>query len=239
MQHKWDTSCRFIFYMRFASILCFTTLLTVVVVNDSWSDHLFYDTARWACIGFSVLLIKSGLHELFTRGLFAFLADSRNWVETYIAVASFVSLIGMELQARRETAPGGDGAALTSEPMSDGGSAASSGKKTVFLSHLYLKMLILSRQARDKHRKTPKKCRFPHLRRPRAEILHEVVNIVGCQGHCQLQRQLPRRIHKREERAGRRPEDQESVSIPEKAVSVFECFPCVYSEPVLVKRISF
>jgi hypothetical protein len=87
--------------------------------------------------------------------------------------------------------------------------------------------------------KTQKKCRFPHLRRPRAEILHEVVNIVGCQGHCQLQRQLPRRIHKREERAGWRPEDQESVSIPEKAVSVFECFPCVYSEPVLVKRISF
>jgi hypothetical protein len=160
VQHKWDTSCRFIFYVRFASILCFTTLLTVVVVNDGWSDHLFYAIARWACITFSILLIKSGLHELFTRGLFAFLADSRNWVETYIAVASFVSLIGMELQARRETAPGGDGAALTSEPMSDGGSAASSGKKTVFLSHLYLKMLILSRQARDKHRKTPKKTVF-------------------------------------------------------------------------------
>jgi len=113
--------------MRFASILCFTTLLTVVVVNDGWSDHLFYAIARWACIGFSVLLIKSGLHELFTRGLFAFLADSRNWVETYIAVASFVSLIGMELQARRETALDGDGAALTSEPMSGGGSAAGSG----------------------------------------------------------------------------------------------------------------
>eukprot|EP01046_Picozoa_sp_COSAG06_P018681 COSAG06_NODE_1307_length_9916_cov_99.462361_21_plen_292_part_00 len=125
VQHKWDSSCRFIFYVRFASILCFTTLLTVVVVNDGWSEHLFYDIARWACIGFSVLLIKSGLHELFMRGLFAFLADSRNWVETYIAAASFVSLIGMELQARRETAP--DGVALASEPSGGGSAAGASG----------------------------------------------------------------------------------------------------------------
>ena len=32
-----------------------------------------------------------------------------------------------------------------------------SGKKTAFLSHLYIKMLILPKQARDKHRKNSKK----------------------------------------------------------------------------------
>jgi hypothetical protein len=34
------------------------------------------------------------------------------------------------------------------------------GKKTGFLSHLYLKMMILPRQARDKHRENSKKARF-------------------------------------------------------------------------------
>eukprot|EP01046_Picozoa_sp_COSAG06_P036393 COSAG06_NODE_4008_length_4666_cov_3.913072_6_plen_102_part_00 len=40
-----------------------------------------------------------------------------------------------------------------------GGDDAGAGKKTVFLSHLYIKMLILPRQARDKHRKALKKRR--------------------------------------------------------------------------------
>ena len=31
------------------------------------------------------------------------------------------------------------------------------GEKTVFLSHLYIKMMILPRQARDKHRENSKK----------------------------------------------------------------------------------
>jgi hypothetical protein len=31
------------------------------------------------------------------------------------------------------------------------------GKKTVFLSHLYIKIIILPRQARDKHRETTQK----------------------------------------------------------------------------------
>ena len=34
------------------------------------------------------------------------------------------------------------------------------GKKTVFLSHLYIKMLILPRQARDKHKENSKKDAF-------------------------------------------------------------------------------
>ena len=34
------------------------------------------------------------------------------------------------------------------------------GDKTVFLSHLYIKMMILPRQARDKHRENSKKDRF-------------------------------------------------------------------------------
>eukprot|EP01051_Picozoa_sp_SAG22_P029890 SAG22_NODE_11306_length_491_cov_0.788265_1_plen_69_part_01 len=37
---------------------------------------------------------------------------------------------------------------------------AESGKKTVLLSHLYIKMLILPRQARDKHRENSKIDRF-------------------------------------------------------------------------------
>jgi hypothetical protein len=36
------------------------------------------------------------------------------------------------------------------------------GKKTAFLSHFYIKCIILPRQARDKHRETTqKKCHFP------------------------------------------------------------------------------
>ena len=35
-----------------------------------------------------------------------------------------------------------------------------SGKKTVFLRHLYIKIMILPRQARDKHRENSKKARF-------------------------------------------------------------------------------
>jgi hypothetical protein len=36
--------------------------------------------------------------------------------------------------------------------------------KTAFLSHLYIKPIILPRQARDKHRENSKKrCRFSHL----------------------------------------------------------------------------
>jgi hypothetical protein len=36
-------------------------------------------------------------------------------------------------------------------------------RKTAFLSHLYIKTIILPRQARDKHREnTQKRCRFPH-----------------------------------------------------------------------------
>eukprot|EP01046_Picozoa_sp_COSAG06_P012088 COSAG06_NODE_698_length_12975_cov_108.592575_8_plen_118_part_00 len=34
------------------------------------------------------------------------------------------------------------------------------GKKTGFLSHLYIKVMILPRQARDKHRENSKKARF-------------------------------------------------------------------------------
>jgi len=34
------------------------------------------------------------------------------------------------------------------------------GEKTVFLSHLYIKMMILPRQARDKHRENSKKARL-------------------------------------------------------------------------------
>jgi hypothetical protein len=36
----------------------------------------------------------------------------------------------------------------------------SSGKKTVFWSHLYIKTIFLPRQARDKHRENSKKVRF-------------------------------------------------------------------------------
>jgi hypothetical protein len=35
-----------------------------------------------------------------------------------------------------------------------------SGQKTVFFSHLYIKMMILPRQARDKHRENSKKTGF-------------------------------------------------------------------------------
>jgi hypothetical protein len=35
------------------------------------------------------------------------------------------------------------------------------GEKTVFLSHVYIKMMILPTQARDKHRENSKKDRFP------------------------------------------------------------------------------
>jgi hypothetical protein len=37
---------------------------------------------------------------------------------------------------------------------------ATSGKKTVFLSHLYIEMLCLPRQARDKHRENSKQTVF-------------------------------------------------------------------------------
>ena len=46
------------------------------------------------------------------------------------------------------------------EQDDDDASAAAAGKKTVFLSHLYINMLILPRQARDKHRKTQKSAVF-------------------------------------------------------------------------------
>jgi hypothetical protein len=36
------------------------------------------------------------------------------------------------------------------------------GEKTVFLSHLYIKTMILPRQARDKHRENSKKRAFSH-----------------------------------------------------------------------------
>jgi hypothetical protein len=44
----------------------------------------------------------------------------------------------------------------------------SKGEKTVYLSHLYIKTIILPRQARDKHRENSKKRAFSHqeLRRP-------------------------------------------------------------------------
>jgi hypothetical protein len=42
-----------------------------------------------------------------------------------------------------------------------------SGKKTGFLGHLYLKMMILPRQARDKHRENSKKSPFCRSRRRR------------------------------------------------------------------------
>ena len=41
-----------------------------------------------------------------------------------------------------------------------------SGKKTAFLSHLYTKMLILPKQARDKHSENSKKDRFLAGRNP-------------------------------------------------------------------------
>jgi hypothetical protein len=46
------------------------------------------------------------------------------------------------------------------------------GKQTVFLSHLYLKVNILPRQARDKHRENFKKSLFSHSIRPRPPQRH-------------------------------------------------------------------
>eukprot|EP01046_Picozoa_sp_COSAG06_P031807 COSAG06_NODE_3130_length_5807_cov_14.069727_2_plen_117_part_00 len=40
------------------------------------------------------------------------------------------------------------------------GARAAQGKKTAFLSHLYIKMMILPRQARDNHRENSKKVPF-------------------------------------------------------------------------------
>jgi hypothetical protein len=52
-------------------------------------------------------------------------------------------------------------------------------RKTAFLRHLYLKTIILPRQAPDKHRENSKKCRFPYRRLEATELRdHEL----GCRG---------------------------------------------------------
>jgi hypothetical protein len=45
-------------------------------------------------------------------------------------------------------------------------------RKTYFFRHLYIKTIILPRQARDKHRKNSKKGRFSQ--EATAKVLHEV-----------------------------------------------------------------
>jgi hypothetical protein len=42
----------------------------------------------------------------------------------------------------------------------------SQGEKTGFLSHLYIKVIFLPRQARDKHRENSKKARFVEGTKP-------------------------------------------------------------------------
>ena len=61
------------------------------------------------------------------------------------------------------------------------GLQASSGKKTGFLSHLYVKVIFLPRQARDKHRENSKKARF--LEGP-ITCFRQRTDLEGCGAVC-------------------------------------------------------
>ena len=55
-------------------------------------------------------------------------------------------------------------------------------RKTAFLSHLYIKTIILPRQARDKHRENSKKCRFPYRGRGQVAAAAQVGRVCGDRG---------------------------------------------------------
>lgn len=58
IHHKWDASCRFIFFTTVFHSLNFTVLLTAVIVNDGANNSNFLNIARWYCLLLVALLIK-------------------------------------------------------------------------------------------------------------------------------------------------------------------------------------
>lgn len=101
IHQKWHSNgLRFDFYVTVMSSLVFTTLLTVVVLNDTQD----YTRARRYCLFNVTLLIKAQVHQLFADGVLKYFSGLINLADTFIHGAAVVVLLESEQRKGRSVA---------------------------------------------------------------------------------------------------------------------------------------